>query len=145
MSDNRRDLLALMPFAQTLGIALLAAAPDEVRARLVWHERLCTAGGVLHGGALMALADSTGGLCAYLNLPDGASTTTIDSKSNFLRAVGDAYVDAISRPLQRGRRIIVIETDLVDGDARLVARVMRSQLVLAPSVVGAVAAQEPSP
>ena len=51
MSDNRRDLLALMPFAQTLGIALLAAAPDEVRARLVWHERLCTAAGVLHGGA----------------------------------------------------------------------------------------------
>ena len=145
MSDNRRDLLTLMPFAQTLGIELLAAAPDEVRARLVWHERLCTAGGVLHGGTLMALADSTGGLCAYLNLPDGASTTTIESKSNFLRAVGDAHVDAISRPLQRGRRIIVIETDLVDGDARLVARVMQSQLVLPPSVVGAIAAQEPSP
>ena len=145
MTDRPVDLLALMPFAQTLGIELLAATPDEVQARLVWHERLCTAGGVLHGGALMALADSTGGLCAHLNLPDGASTTTIESKSNFLRAVGDAHVDAVSRPLQRGRRITVIETDLVDGDARLVARVMQSQLVLPPPVVGAVSSQEPSP
>ncbi len=136
MTDSHPDLLTLMPFAQTLGIELLAAGPDEVRARLVWHERLCTAGGVLHGGALMALADSTGGLCAHLNLPDGASTTTIESKTNFLRAVADSHVDASSRPLQRGRRIIVIETDLVDADARLVARVMQSQLVLPPSAVG---------
>ena len=136
MTDSHPDLLTLMPFAQTLGIELLAAGPDEVRARLVWHERLCTAGGVLHGGALMALADSTGGLCAHLNLPDGASTTTIESKTNFLRTVADSHVDASSRPLQRGRRIIVIETDLVDADARLVARVMQSQLVLPPSAVG---------
>ncbi|MHB1928347.1 MAG: PaaI family thioesterase, partial [Acidimicrobiales bacterium] len=92
---------------------------------------LCTAGGVLHGGVLMALADSAGALCAYLNLPDGASTTTIESKTNFLRAVADGHVDAVSRTLQRGRRIIVVETDLIDGDARLVARVSQSQLVLA--------------
>ncbi len=92
-----------------------------------------------------AVADSTGGLCAYLKLPDGASTTTIESKSNFFRAVGDAYVDAISRPLQRGRRIIVIETDLVDGDARLVDRVLQSQLVLPPSVIGTIVAKVPLP
>ena len=132
MTDRPVDLLALMPFAQTLGVELLAADPDEVRARLFWRERLCTAGGLLHGGVLMALADSTGALCAYLNLPDGASTITIESKTNFLRAVADGHLDAISRPLQRGRRIIVVETDLIDDDARLVARVTQSQLVLSP-------------
>ena len=132
MTDRPVDLLALMPFAQTLGVELLAADPDEVRARLSWRERLCTAGGLLHGGVLMALADSTGALCAYLNLPDGASTITIESKTNFLRAVADGHLDAISRPLQRGRRIIVVETDLIDDDARPVARVTQSQLVLPP-------------
>ncbi len=132
MTDRPVDLRALMPFAQTLGVELLAADPDEVRARLFWRERLCTAGGLLHGGVLMALADSTGVLCAYLNLPDGASTITIESKTNFLRAVADGHLDAISRPLQRGRRIIVVETDLIDDDARLVARVTQSQLVLPP-------------
>jgi 1,4-dihydroxy-2-naphthoyl-CoA hydrolase len=132
MTDPPVDLLALMPFAQTLGVELLAADPDEVRSRLFWRERLCTAGGVLHGGVLMALGDSTGALCAYLNLPEGASTTTIESKTNFLRAVADGHVDAVSRPLQRGRRIVVVETDLIDADARLVARVTQSQLVLSP-------------
>lgn len=68
MTDSPIDLLTLMPFAQTPGIELLAASPDDVRACLDWHERLCTAGGVLYGGALMALADTTGELCAYLNL-----------------------------------------------------------------------------
>lgn len=131
MTGRPVDLLALMPFAQTLGVELLAADPGEVRARLYWHERLCTAGGVLHGGVIMALGDSTGALCAYLNLPEGASTITIESKTNFLRAVADGYVDAVSRPLQRGRRIVVVETDLID-DARLVARVTQSQLVLPP-------------
>lgn len=79
----------------------------------------------------MALADSTGGLCAYLNLPDqAAGTTTIESKTNFLRAVRTGHVEAISRPLHAGNTIIVIETDLHDADQRLVARVTQSQLVL---------------
>lgn len=122
MTDRPVDLAALMPFAQTLGAEVLAADPDEIRARLDWHERLCTAGGVLHGGVLMALADSTGALCSYLNLPEG-TTTTIESKTNFLRAVADGHADAVSRPLQRGRRIIVVETNLIDAEARLVARI----------------------
>jgi 1,4-dihydroxy-2-naphthoyl-CoA hydrolase len=130
VAGRRVDLMALMPFAQTLGVEVLATDPDEVRARLFWHERLCTAGGLLHGGVLMGLADSTGALCAYLNLPEGASITTIESKTNFLRAVADGHVDAVSRPLQRGRRIIVVETDLIDDDAQLVARVTQSELVL---------------
>lgn len=123
--------LDLMPFAATLGIELLTADAKEVRARLAWNERLCTAGGALHGGVLMALADSTGGLCAYLNLPDGATgTTTIESKTNFLRAVTAEHVDALSRPLHVGRSVIVIETHLVDADDHPVARVTQSQLVL---------------
>lgn len=125
--------LELMPFAQMLGITLMAATADEVHGRLGWHKRLCTSGGALHGGALMALADSTGGLCAYLNLPQGAAgTTTVESKTNFLRAVTDGAVDARSRPLHRGRTIIVIETDLRRADGQLVARVTQSQLALAP-------------
>ena len=75
-SDEQRraggdDLLALMPFATALGIELDAAAADEVRGRMAWAPERCTAGGLLHGGALMALADSLGGICAYLNLPSG--------------------------------------------------------------------------
>jgi 1,4-dihydroxy-2-naphthoyl-CoA hydrolase len=120
-----------MPLAGLLGIEGLAADASEVRARLAWREELCTAGGVLHGGAVMALADSAGGLCAYLNLPDGASgTATIQSGTSFFRAVRDGYVEAISRPLNVGRTVIVIETEIVDSDSRAVARTIQSQAVL---------------
>jgi uncharacterized protein (TIGR00369 family) len=100
--------------------------------RLAWDASLCTAGGVLHGGALMALADSSGGACAFLNLPAGAAgTTTIESKTNFLRAVREGYVESRSRPLHTGRTVVVVETDLRDDRDRLVARITQSQLVLA--------------
>jgi 1,4-dihydroxy-2-naphthoyl-CoA hydrolase len=80
----------------------------------------------------MALADNTGALCAVLNLPDDAEgTTTVESKTNFLRAVRGGYVEAVSRPLHAGRTLLVIETDIRDGQQRLVARVTQSQLVLA--------------
>jgi uncharacterized protein (TIGR00369 family) len=121
-----------MPFTKTLGITVVAYTADEVRARLAWDAGLCTSGGILHGGALMALADSTGGACAFLNLPAGsAGTTTVESKTNFLRAVRDGYVEAVSRPLHKGRTLIVVETDLRDDRDRLVAKVTQSQLVLA--------------
>ena len=120
-----------MPFTRTLGITVVTYTPDEVRARLVWDASLCTAGGVLHGGVLMSLADSTGGACAFLNLPAGATgTTTVESKTNFLRAVREGHVDGRSRPLHTGRTLLVIETDLLDDRDRLVARVTQSQLVL---------------
>ena len=121
-----------MPFARTLAIEVLKYTPEEIRARLGWSEELCTAGGVLHGGVLMALADTTGGACAYLNLPEGAQgTTTIESKTNFLRAVRSGFAEARSRPLHTGRTVIVVETDVLDDRDRLVARVTQSQLVLA--------------
>ena len=120
-----------MPFAEALGLEVLAASPDEVLARIAWDERLCTAAGMLHGGALMSLADASGGLCAYLNLPEGSTgTATIESKTNFFRAVRDGHVVATSRPLHRGRTTIVVETDLHDAAGKHVARVTQTQAVL---------------
>ena len=120
-----------MPFADTLGLEMIAADADEVRARIPWDERLCTAGGILHGGALMSLADAAGAYCAFLNLPESAAgTATIESKTNFFRAVREGYVVATSRPLHRGRTTIVVETDLHDAAGKHVARVTQTQAVL---------------
>ncbi len=120
-----------MPLAGLLGVERVDETPGEVRARLAWREGLCTAGGVMHGGALMALADCAAGVCAYLNLPDGAAgTATIQSSTNFLSPVRDGYVEAVSRPLKVGRTVIVVETQIVDAEGRAVARVVQSQAVL---------------
>jgi uncharacterized protein (TIGR00369 family) len=123
-------LVAMMPLAADLGITLEAAGPQQVTGRLEWAPRLCTAGGVLHGGALMTLADSLGGLCAFLNLPPGASTATISSATNFLRAVRGGAVRATARPLRAGRTVIVVQTELTDESARLVAQVTQAQAVI---------------
>jgi uncharacterized protein (TIGR00369 family) len=122
----------MMPFAEKLGIDVLSSGPTEVRARIVWHESLTTAGGILHGGALMALADATGGLCAFLNLPDGAGTATIESKTNFLRPIGSGSATAVSTPLNVGRRFIVVQTDILNEPGKLAARVTQTQAVLSP-------------
>jgi len=118
----------LMPFAVLVGIELLEAAPELVRGRLEWSAERCTAGGLLHGGALMALADTCGGVCAFLNLPEGAvGTATIESKTNFMRAVRDGAITASTRPLHSGRTMIVLETDLSLDDGSLAAKVTQSQ------------------
>ncbi len=120
-----------MPFAELLGVEVLAASPEEVRARIAWEERLCTAGGILHGGALMSLADAAGAYCTFLNLPERSTgTATIESKTNFFRAVREGHVVATSRPLHRGRTTIVVETDLHDAEGKHVARVTQTQAVL---------------
>ena len=99
--------------------------------RLEWAPGLCTVNGLRHGGAVMALADSTGGACAFLNLPEHAQgTTTVESKTNFLRGVRDGYIEAVSRPLHVGRSVVVVETDVRDQGEHLVARVTQTQLVL---------------
>ena len=122
--------LESMPFAAKLGIEIDAAAPERVSARLAWAPDLCTAGGVMHGGALMALADSLGGVCALKNLPPGATTATISSSTNFLRAVREGVVTAQAQPLSVGRTVIVVRTDLHDGQGRLAAQVTQAQAVL---------------
>jgi len=120
----------VMPFTAVLGAEAIAAEPSEVRARLAWDETRCTSGGLMHGGVLMALADSVGAWCAFLHLPEGASTTTIESKTNFLRGVRGGWVEAIARPLHTGRTVMVIDTELRDNDGKLVARVTQTQAVL---------------
>jgi 1,4-dihydroxy-2-naphthoyl-CoA hydrolase len=130
MSDVE-DLLRLMPFAEAVSIVLESAEADEVRGRLAWSPERCTAGGVMHGGALMALADSLGGICAFLNLPEGAQTTTVASNTAFMRGVREGEVTAVARPLHAGRTVIVVQTDVRDETGRAVAQVTQTQAVLA--------------
>jgi 1,4-dihydroxy-2-naphthoyl-CoA hydrolase len=119
------------PYTAFLGLEIVSASPDEVRSRLAWSADKCTAGGMLHGGALMSLADSAGGFLAFLNLPDDAKgTATIESKTNFLGPIRGGYVNGVSRALHKGRRTIVIDTELFDDEGKLVARVTQTQAVL---------------
>jgi 1,4-dihydroxy-2-naphthoyl-CoA hydrolase len=125
------DLADAMPFAQTLGIRTAEQSAGAVVLELDWAPPLCTVAGVLHGGVIMALADSAGAACALLNLPDGATgTTTVESKTNFLGAVRGGVVSARATVLHRGRTTIVVETSVSDSAGRLVAKVSQTQLVL---------------
>jgi len=129
--EATKALHDLVPFAATLGIEVLRNTREEVRARVAWSEARTTTGGALNGGVLMGLADNAGALCAFQNLPEGAGgTSTVESKTNFLRALRGGHATAISRPLHIGRRFVVVETDVVDDDERLVARVTQTQAVL---------------
>jgi uncharacterized protein (TIGR00369 family) len=125
-------LTAMVPFADTLGMELVSATPEEVIGRLAWREELCTTGGALHGGALMSLADNLGGVCAYLNLPSGAGTATISSSTNFLRGVREGTVTATARPLRVGRTVIVVQTECRDDAGRLVTQTTQAQAVIGP-------------
>src|SRR3954470_8613861 len=123
-------LHALVPLAATLALRVAAAAPDGVTVELDHRPELCTAGGVLHGGAIMALADTAGALCAYLNLPEGATgTTTVESKTNLLAAVRGAPLPAPATPLHLGSRLVVVETKLRRDDGRLAAKTTQTQAV----------------
>src|SRR4051794_17134304 len=124
-----------MPFAVAAGVELDRAGAEEVAGRLRWAPERCTAGGLMHGGALMTLADSVGAVCAFLNLPPGSGgTATTSSTTNLFRGVREGTVTATARPLHRGRTLIVVQTDLTDGVDRRVAQVTQSQAVLpAPS------------
>jgi uncharacterized protein (TIGR00369 family) len=123
-----KSLNELIPFAAALSMELLEATPELVVSRLQWTPERCTTGGVMHGGALMALADNGGGVCAFLNLPEGAvGTATIESKTNFLRAVREGAVTCTTRPLHRGRMMIVLESELARDDGALAAKVTQTQ------------------
>ena len=120
-----------MPLCATLGIRAEEYTADHVILSMDWSPSLCTSNGVLHGGAIMALADSGGGACAVLNLPpDASGTATIESKTNFLGAVRSGSVTATSTPLHRGGTTIVIETSVHDDKGKLVAKVTQTQMVL---------------
>jgi uncharacterized protein (TIGR00369 family) len=123
-------LLDTMPFARLCGIELAEAGPERVTGSVAWTPELCTAGGVMHGGVIMALADSLGGACAFLNLPEGARTSTIESKTNFFRGVRAGAAHATTHPLHVGRSTIVVQTDVTDDEGRHVAQVTQTQAVL---------------
>jgi len=127
---DHQALLAIVPFAVTLGIELVSATTDEVVGRLRWRDDLCTTGGMINGGALMSLADNIGGICAFVNLPAGAGTATISSSTNFLRGVREGSVTATSQPLRVGRTVIVVETEMRDDEGRLVAHTTQAQAVI---------------
>jgi 1,4-dihydroxy-2-naphthoyl-CoA hydrolase len=133
LRDLSAHLAELMPLAALLGIEAVAASATEARLRLPWSPRRCTSGGVLHGGALMTLADTAAGWLAFLNLPPGATgTTTTDSSTRFLAAVREGHAEAVARLLHKGRTLIVIDTEIRDRAHRLVARTSQAQLVLTP-------------
>ena len=129
--DQTEQLHGLMPMCATLGMRVLRMEPAGIEMEMDWTPERCTTNGLLHGGALMALADSAGGACAFTNLPEGATgTSTIESKTNFFAAVRSGHVEGVSHPLHVGRRTIVVQTDVRDATGRRVAQVTQTQAVL---------------
>ena len=121
-----------MPFSKFLGVKVVEVAPERVVARLEVRPELCTVPAVMHGGAVMALADTLGGLATVANLGEGQWTSTIESKTNFLAAVpeGDTAT-AECTPLHRGKTTMVWQTKITRGDGRVAAYVTQTQLVVA--------------
>ena len=121
------------PFANFLGMKITHVSPERVTAELPMREELNNRFNIMHGGAIMALADNLGGTAATANLKDGQSTTTVESKTNFFAAipVGD-IAKAECTALHRGRTTMVFQTRVTRGDGRLCALVTQTQLVLDP-------------
>jgi 1,4-dihydroxy-2-naphthoyl-CoA hydrolase len=130
------DLLArirqeTLPFAELLGIEFISASPDKIVAEMIVREELCTRPAVLHGGAVMAFADTLGATGTIINLPEGAGTTTIESKTNFVApAPAGTRVIGEATPVHRGRRTMIWQTRVLTPEGRLVALVTQTQLVL---------------
>jgi uncharacterized protein (TIGR00369 family) len=124
----------LMPFAKLMGVNVIEATADRVVGELIVRDDLCTAGGILHGGAIMAFADALGAVGAFLALPQGAvSTTTIESKTNFLGgAKAGVTVRGETTPAHRGRNTSVWQTKIDTTDGKPVALVTQTQMVLWP-------------
>jgi 1,4-dihydroxy-2-naphthoyl-CoA hydrolase len=130
------DMLSIVqqydvPFVRWLGMRFLTADPERVTAEMIVRDDLCNGAGVLHGGGLMAFADTLGACATSLNLPEGASTTTIESKTNFLAAASSGTkLIGECLPLHRGRRTMVWQTHITATEGRLIAVVTQTQLVL---------------
>ncbi len=133
MSNEQLTSLAHteMPFTEMLGLEVESGDPEAVIATGGGGSR-STAGGMIHGGYLMAQADSVGAICAFLNLSEGAATSTIESKTNFVRPVTSGEVTFSATPVHVGRSLIVVQTDVIDADGKLVARSTQTQAVINP-------------
>ncbi len=131
MSDLSEQILAQQPFPRLMGMEVLEAGKACVKAQLSVRPDLCTAGHILHGGAIMAFADSLGAIGAFLNLPAGSGTTTIESKTNFISSAKEgSLVVGEARPVHIGRRSSVWQTRITREDGKLVAIVTQTQMVL---------------
>jgi uncharacterized protein (TIGR00369 family) len=120
-----------LPFAELLGIELVSAAPDKIVATMRVRDELCTRPAMLHGGAIMAFADTLGALGTVANLPEGAGTTTIESKTNFIGAAPlGAQLTGEATPIHRGRRTMIWQTRITTEAGKLVALVTQTQMVL---------------
>jgi 1,4-dihydroxy-2-naphthoyl-CoA hydrolase len=132
--EQLRDIAEDQPaFSRFMGINLISFSRDRIVAELVVRKEMANRNGVLHGGAIMAFADNLGGTAASLNLPPGAKTTTLESKTNFLRSVTigqTALAECV--PLHRGRTTSVWQTTVSDASGRVAAIVTQTQLVLRP-------------
>src|SRR5579875_2497967 len=127
--DKLRDLK--LPFSELLGIEFVSADKDRVVAELEVRAELCTRPATIHGGALMAFADTLGAAGTILNLPEGAGTTTIESKTNFIApAPAGSEVIGEASPIHRGRRTMIWQTRITAGNGRLIALTTQTQLVL---------------
>jgi len=118
------------PFTTFLGLTIVQCSPERSEAQLTVREELCNGFGILHGGAVMSLGDTLGGMTVIAGLPPGGRTTTIESKTNFFAAVpvGDTAL-AVCTPLHRGRTTAVLETRISRGDGKLAAIVTQTQLL----------------
>ena len=123
--------MALMPFAEHLGIRDASVDPDRGEAWLSWAPHLCTGAGIMHGGVLMSLADSLGAAVAFVGLPPGARTATITSTTQLFRPVSAGQVKAVAETLHRGRTTVTVRTSLYDEAERLVAQTTQVQAVIA--------------
>ena len=121
-----------MPLTAELGFEGVEGGPEVVVLRGAWAPERCTAAGVLHGGYLMTLADTAAGALAFLNLPEGATTATIEAKTNFLAAVREGSVTAHAELVHKGRTTIVLQVDVRDDGGRLVSRTLQTQAVIEP-------------
>lgn len=132
MANDFSAVLSAQPFPKLMGVEILEASKERVRGRLMVRPDVCTAGNILHGGAVMAFADALGATGAFLNLPEGAGgTTTIESKTNFIGAAKEGTtVEAESMPIHIGRRSSVWQTRITRADGKLVALVTQTQMVL---------------
>ncbi|MEE2692305.1 MAG: PaaI family thioesterase [Pseudomonadota bacterium] len=119
------------PFAKLMGVKVTSATRERIEAELAVTQEHCTIPATLHGGAIMAFADNLGGIGAFLNMPEGALTTTIESKTNFLRAIPVGQTaKAVTTPIKLGRTVQVWKTEVFDGAGKLAAIVTQTQLIM---------------
>ena len=125
-------LVNSMPFTASLGIEITHADAESVKGNFAIKEEHCTIANSVHGGALMAFADSLGAIAAFMNLPDGATgTTTIESKTNFLRpAPAGSTITAVTTPVSVGKKLCVLSTTIRSAEGKAIAVVTQTQMVL---------------